>query len=83
MEHLIEMGQLINAQHRFLPKRSCATQLLTSLEDWMRLMENGDSVDVAYLDFRKAFDSVHSTQLCPVSLHPVYQMEVLQISSIP
>ena len=63
MEHLIETGQLNNAQHGFLPKRSCATQLLASLEDWTRHIENGDSVDVAYLDFRKAFDSVPHQRL--------------------
>ena len=62
-EHLIVTEQLSNAQHGFLPRRSCATQLLTSLEDWTRLMEGGDSVDVAYLDFKKAFDSVPHQRL--------------------
>ena len=63
VEHLTETGQLNDAQHGFLPKRSCATQLLSSLEDWTQLMENKDTVDVAYLDFQKAFDSVPHQRL--------------------
>ena len=63
MEHLTETGQLNDAQHGFLPKRSCATQLLSSLGEWTQLMENKDAVDVAYLDFRKAFDSVPHQRL--------------------
>ena len=58
MEFLMETRQLNDAQHGFLPKRSCSTQLLLALEDWTQLIENGEPVDVAYLDFQKAFDSV-------------------------
>ena len=63
MEHLIKTGQLNNVQHGFLPKRSCATLLLASLEDWTRCMENAEFVDVAYLDFNTAFDSVPHQRL--------------------
>ena len=63
MDHLIETGQLHDAQHGFLPKRSCATQLLSSLEDWTKLLEGREPVDVAYLDFRKAFDTVPHKRL--------------------
>ena len=63
MEFLDDTGQLHSAQHGFLPGRSCATQLLTALEDWTQQLENGEAVDVAYLDFRKAFDAVPHKRL--------------------
>ena len=63
LEFLTESGQLHDAQHGFLPQRSCATQLLSSLEDWTRLVEDGEPVDIAYLDFKKAFDSVPHNRL--------------------
>ena len=32
--------------------------LLTTLEDWTNVVGQGHGIDVAYLDFSKAFDSV-------------------------
>ena len=61
--HFKESGVLSDAQHGFLPGRSCTTQLLATLEDWTRSLERGVPVDVAYLDFRKAFDSVPHRRL--------------------
>ena len=63
LEHLTATEQLTKAQHGFLPRHSCVTQLLATFEDWTRLLENGEPVDVAYLDFRKAFDSVPHLRL--------------------
>ena len=62
-QHLSETGQLTECQHGFRPGRSCATQLLCALEDWTLQMEGGQPVDVAYLDFRRAFDSVPHLRL--------------------
>ena len=42
----------------FLPGRSCLTNLLESLESWIRAPDEGYGVDIVYLDYRKAFDSV-------------------------
>ena len=36
---------------------------MTTLEDWTSMLEDGDCVDVAYLDFRKAFDLVSHKHL--------------------
>ena len=63
MDHMIKSGQLHDAQHGFRPKRSCATQLLATLDDWTRAIEQGDSVDAIYLDFSKAFDTVPHRRL--------------------
>ncbi|BHF61917.1 hypothetical protein SprV_0100489700 [Sparganum proliferum] len=49
---------LSNAQHGFRRGRSCLTNLLYCLEQWTRAIDEGNVVHVAYIDFKKAFDSV-------------------------
>ena len=61
--HFTENGLLDPAQHGFLPKRSCSSQMLEVIEDWSAALEEGDPVDVIYLDFAKAFDSVPHQRL--------------------
>ena len=58
VEHLTENNLLSEAQHGFRRGRSCLTNLLESLEAWTEILDEGNSIDVAYLDFRKAFDLV-------------------------
>ena len=58
VEHLTENNLLSEAQHGFRKGRSCLTNLLESLENWTEILEGGNCIDVAYLDFRKAFDLV-------------------------
>jgi len=45
-------------QHGFMKHRSCLTNILESLEAWTKALDEGYGVDVIYLDYRKAFDSV-------------------------
>jgi len=47
----------------FVPGRSCVTKLLTALNHWTESLEKGTPVDVVYLDFSKAFDSVSHERL--------------------
>jgi len=49
---------ITNCQHGFIKKKSHFTNLLTTLEDWTSAVDQGYGVDVAYLDFSKAFYSV-------------------------
>ena len=63
LQHLLETGALTNAQHGFLPRKSCTSHLLEVMEDWTAAIENGEPVDVIYLDFAKAFDSVPHQRL--------------------
>ena len=44
-------------------KRSCITQLLLTMEDFVNYIEQNESFDVVYLDFRKAFDTVPHLRL--------------------
>lgn len=36
----------------------CVTQLLHVMEHWTKILDNGNDVDIIYLDFCKAFDHV-------------------------
>ena len=63
--HLIDNNLLSPHQFGFCKGRSCLTQLLVTINDWMYNLDKGVPVDAAYLDFRKAFDSVpHKRLLC-------------------
>jgi hypothetical protein len=61
MEHM--EGYICPEQHGFLPGRSCTTQLLDSLNLWTEWIHEKNAVDVIYLDFAKAFDSVPHRRL--------------------
>ncbi|NQY00907.1 MAG: hypothetical protein HRT70_07220 [Flavobacteriaceae bacterium] len=50
-------------QFGFTPRSSCASQLLKFLDDITTSVDNGDCVDVIYLDFSKAFNSVPHERL--------------------
>ena len=55
MVHFLRVNGLLSKdQHGFLPKRSTCTQLLVTLNVSDAKMQ----VDVVYIDFAKAFDSV-------------------------
>ena len=56
-------NNLHDLQHGFRPKRSCVTQLLQVLHELGRALDTGKEIDVIYLDFSKAFDSVSHNKL--------------------
>ena len=58
MNHFESNKLLPENQHGFMAGRSCTTQLLEVLDIWSRILEDGDNIDVIYLDFGKAFDTV-------------------------
>lgn len=60
----LEDHNLFNCnQHGFRAGRSCLSQLLAHTERLLHHMEEGQNVDVIYLDFSKAFDRVDHTIL--------------------
>ena len=61
--HLIENKLLSEHQFGFCRGRSCLTQLLVTIHEWMTYLDQNIPVAVAYLDFRKAFDSVPHKRL--------------------
>ena len=61
--HLLTNKLLSDYQFGFVPGRSCAIQLLHVLDYFTNHLNKGESVDVIYLGFQKAFDSVSHQRL--------------------
>ena len=58
LSHIDSYNLLTPEQHGFRNKHSCLTNLLIAREDWTAALDNGQSVDVIFIDFSKAFDKV-------------------------
>ena len=63
MNHLQENTLISKQQHGFVPGRSTVTQLLETMDSWTDILEDGGSIDVIYMDYQKAFDSVPHRRL--------------------
>ena len=57
-DHLERHGILNSINHGFRSKFSCETQLLLTLQDLLTFRDRKIQVDIAILDFSKAFDTV-------------------------
>ncbi|CAI2737005.1 unnamed protein product, partial [Dicrocoelium dendriticum] len=73
-EHLTEQNLIRAEEHIFLKRKFCLTNLLCFLDEITRCLDSGMSVEVRYLDFSKAFDSVNHRilieKLTWFGLHP-------------
>ena len=49
---------ITNKQHGFVPGRSCLSNLLEFMDAINDMTLNGEFVDIVYMDFQKAFDTV-------------------------
>jgi len=58
-----KQGFYDDCQHGFVKGWSTHTNLLETLEAWTRIIEEGLELDVIYLDYRKAFDTVPHRRL--------------------
>ena len=69
----LERHNLINeSQHGFTKGKSCLTNLLSFYSKVFEAADNGDSYDILYLDFSKAFDKVpHQRLLGKVRAHGI------------
>jgi hypothetical protein len=63
LSYLRARGLLSKQQHAFIAKHSTVTNLLECTNDWMIAMHSRGSVDVIYVDFSHAFDSVVHSKL--------------------
>ena len=59
------MAVITKSQHGFLKNKSCQTNLISFFEKVTTLLDQGNAVDIVYLDFSKAFDKVpHDLLIC-------------------
>jgi hypothetical protein len=63
VDHMKRLGLFSDTQYGFTEGRSCMLQLLVVLEEWADIIDSGGAVDVVYLDFAKAFDTVPHVRL--------------------
>jgi len=63
MNHLSKHNILFSSQHGFRERHSTCSNLLESVCDWTRNIENKHGTLVAYVDFQKAFDKVSCLKL--------------------
>ena len=63
MDHFEEHSSLNEFQHGFRQKRSCETQLLTTVRDFSLCLNRKEQTDAVLLDFSKAFDKVDHEKL--------------------
>ena len=62
-DHLDRNGVLCPNQHGFRKKLSCESQLLVTTHDLLSRLDSREEVDIAILDFSKAFDVVPHERL--------------------
>ena len=71
-DYLLRRGLISRHQHGFICGKSTCTQLLESIQDWSLSLRCGNSVDVVYIDFSRAFDSiVHSKLLAKLTSYGI------------
>ena len=63
MHHLAHKNILYSKQHGFRKNHSCETQLLLTIEDLAKNLDEGSEVDLQIFDFSKAFDKVPHQRL--------------------
>ena len=62
-QQLLDHDLLSKEQFGFTRGRSCVTQLLVTLQDWLGMLDEKIPVDAVYLDLKKAFDTVPHNRL--------------------
>ena len=63
MEHCDHHRIICENQHGFLKFRSCESQLVFTLNEISKNLDDGEQTDVILLDFAKAFDKVNHSSL--------------------
>ena len=63
VEHMTENDLYNDGQHGFRKQRSCITQLLEVYDELTEMIDEGKNIDIIYLDFKKAFDSIPHERL--------------------
>ncbi|KAL7078379.1 hypothetical protein ACQ4LE_002431 [Meloidogyne hapla] len=82
IEHLTKNELIADEQFGFLPRRSCTLQILSSMQDWYKSLDNKIGTDVIYFDFEKAFDKVdHEILIAKLSEHKIDRLTIRWIAN--
>ena len=63
MDHMKRNALFSDKQYRFIGGRSTALQLIKVMDEWTKILDEGGSIDIIYMDFMKAFDMVPHRRL--------------------
>ena len=63
MEYMNNHKYFSDKQFGFLPGRSTVLQLINLMDKWSEALDNGNTIEVMYLDIQKAFDTVPHKRL--------------------
>ena len=63
VDHMKSNNLFSNKQFGFIGGRSTSLQLLTVLDNWTKILDNGGTIHAVYIDFMKAFDKVPHRRL--------------------
>ena len=63
LKHILRNKILPKQQHGFLHGKSTSTNLLEAMNVWIEMLEHKMPVDIIYLDYSKAFDTVPHKRL--------------------
>jgi len=78
--YFLQHGLISKQQHGFLTRRSTVTDLVETLNDWTLDVNTRQCVTVAYIDYKKAFDSVcHNTLFIKLSTYEIASSLLLWI----
>lgn len=58
LKHVMDTDILSKHQYGFISGRSTVIQMLTVVDEWTKAIDEGEEVDIIYMDFQKAFDRV-------------------------
>ena len=82
MAHYDNFAILTDKQHGFRSKRSCESQLILTINDLAQSLDNKSQIDMAIMDFSKAFDSVpHNRLLLKLSHYGIQNKTLSWISN--
>ena len=73
VNHMTRNKLFSTQQFGFIKGRSTVLQLLNVMDSWTKALDNGESIDVVYLDFMKAFDTIPHKRL--ISKRKSYSIE--------
>lgn len=63
LDYLLSKKLISKHQHGFMRNHSTTTNLLESTHDWIVGLSSSNNIDVVYIDFSKAFDSIVFSKL--------------------